>query len=388
MVNEMTRLVAESLSKQALTRRRIAAGRSKTLMQYRAPFRPYIAELVCCSDEALDVASSFPALLFALVTDYGTVTGRREAFQAILEGRSLAAAADAIGLPMWLRRLPAGAFRTPFGDLSVGPRLSADVCNFIPQNRRDIANWLDWVIHANLTSGPAFALWTARHHAALRARCSLDVFDYMAAWAWYSNRFATVGHAIIPQPWHPRMGVVKALDSVRIWRRRIALAYVLGEDIECAWLRSDKCYGYDFVPLMSLEDFISESDEMRNCLDQYAQRLSTGLIRVFSIRKGAQRIADIEVGPKSKTGKSPQIIQLKRARNLPPTPRIWQAAQLWISRQPQELRAHPGRVNALPLDQARTNFWQPYFDWLPPEKAQAFAARVYKTQKRRAPVSR
>ena len=67
-----------------------------------------------------DLAETFPALLFALSTGFGSAPKRDRSFDLICAGASLRYAADALGLPWWLRKLPAQAFTEPLPSFPAG----------------------------------------------------------------------------------------------------------------------------------------------------------------------------------------------------------------------------------------------------------------------------
>ena len=91
-----------------------AAGcRQRRLESFHPGYRRFIAELTCCAGELEDLADSFPGLLFALVSGYATPEQREHCCALIAEGAPLRQAADAIGLGLWLRKLPAHAFTAP-----------------------------------------------------------------------------------------------------------------------------------------------------------------------------------------------------------------------------------------------------------------------------------
>src|SRR5262245_49894129 len=75
------------------------ARRQRRLEAFYPSCRRYVAELTCCSNELEDLADSFPALLFALVSGYGTAAAREQAFELVATGASLRQAADALGFP-------------------------------------------------------------------------------------------------------------------------------------------------------------------------------------------------------------------------------------------------------------------------------------------------
>ena len=86
-------------------------------------YRRFIRELTSCSTALEDLADSFPGLLFALASNYATPAQREQAFDLVYEGAPLREAADALGLPWWLRKLPPRAFAAPLPSVSSRPGL-------------------------------------------------------------------------------------------------------------------------------------------------------------------------------------------------------------------------------------------------------------------------
>ncbi|MBU2533604.1 MAG: PcfJ domain-containing protein [Alphaproteobacteria bacterium] len=171
------------------------------------------------------------------------------------------------------------------------------------------------------------------------------------------------------------MGLRRATDEMMRWRRRVDLACLLGDGIENTWLESGRFCGYDFTPLMTLEDFITESRLMNNCLDQYGDRLATGLIRIFSIRHEGKRIANVEVGPIPAQGALPSIVQIKGPQNRQVPLTVWQAAHLWLEGQAlEDMPRRPGPVRN--ETDERDAPWQPYLDWLPAARRHEFEKYV------------
>ena len=353
---------------------RLRTGR---IRQFDPVYRERIAALTCCSQEADDLIESFPALLFALTTRYGSPAQRERAFTTVLDGGSLKAAAEQLGLPLWLKRLPPNAFREPFQCLPQEPEFIERIGNCQPVHPRAAAGWLDQVLFAYDACGPRFALWCAKNHGAMGGDSRLEYFQMLAAWVWYSAHPGTLGHRILHRPWSSQMGYRRAGEELFRWRRRIALAYTLGDGIASSWLVPGRAAGYDIVPLQTVEDFISESEAMENCLDQYSERLATGLIRVFSVRRGSQRVADLEVGPVPRNSQLPQIIQLKSARNRPAPTCVWEAVQEWLAGQPVgRLPRRPGPIGTLARHQVRAAFWQHYLSALPPYRRPVFEGQL------------
>src|SRR5262249_23945026 len=148
--------------------------------------------------------------------------------------------------------------------------------------------------HAQLAVGSEYALWLARQ--AELASWSEDLFEMMAAWAWFSQRSTLLGHRLLRRPWGAGMRFKRAPEEVGALRQRLRLSEYLGPGIERPWLADGVVSGFNFVALRTIEDFIDESAALDNCLDQYADQLSAGQGTIFSIRRGERRVACVEIG--------------------------------------------------------------------------------------------
>ena len=335
------------------------ARRQRRLEAFHPWCRRYVAEFTCCSNELEDLADTFPALLFALVSGYGTAATREHTFELVATGASLREAADALGLPWWLRRLPPGAFAEPLPTFPLEPNFSQHIANLIPREERVLAIWLARVSHALETAGDAYALWLARQRDLVSP--PEDLFAFMAAWAWFSSRPGLLGHRLLRRPWTPAMSFKRAREELTAWRQRLRLIETLGPGIETPWLADATAGGFDFVALRTVEDFIAESEALENCLDQYADQLHTGLTAVFSIRKGSRRVACVEIGLHDEEVSMPNIVQLRGVRNRRAPPEIWQATYSWLGGQ-RLAPLSPMRHAPRPLQriEARRALWSPY----------------------------
>jgi PcfJ-like protein len=340
-----------------------ARRRERRLQAFHPAYRRFIAELTACSSELEDLADSFPALLFALVSDYATAEAREHCFDLVGRGAALREAADALRLPWWLRRLPPQAFAAPLPAFPLDQEFSFRIANLIPRDAAAVPPWLHRVTHAFETVGPDYALWIARQPDL--SRPPDDLFIFMAAWAWFSSKPGLPGHRLLRRSWTPDMSAKRAREELAAWRQRLRLIECLGPGIERAWLADGPAAGFDFVALRTVDDFIAESEALENCLDQYADQLHTGLTAVFSIRKGARRVACVEIGLHDEEVTMPTIVQLRAARNRRAPPEVWQATFSWLGSQRLEPLA-PLRHAPKPLKriEARRELWRPYLDVL------------------------
>jgi hypothetical protein len=368
--------------------------RRRRLQAFHPSYHRFIAELTLCSSELEDLADSFPALLFALVSGYATPERRGRCFELVAAGAPLRDAADALGLGWWLRRLPPRAFSAPLPEFPLDQEFALRIANLIPRDERAVPTWLARVSHAfEVGGGAEYALWIARQ--ADLATPPDDLFLFMAAWAWFSGRPGLPGHRFLRRPWTPEMSFKRAREELAAWRQRLRLIESLGPGIERTWLADGPASGFDFVALRTVDDFITESEALENCLDQYADQLHAGLTAVFSIRKGARRVACVEIGMHDEEVTMPTIVQLRAARNRRAPPEVWQATFTWLGSQrlePLSPLLHAPRPTK--RIEARRKLWSPYLQMLAGTRYElAFRRAVSQAarpagQDRRAPATR
>ncbi|KAB2920258.1 MAG: hypothetical protein F9K29_01900 [Hyphomicrobiaceae bacterium] len=366
--------------------------RERRLTDFHPAYRRYVRDLTCCSPALEDLADSFPAMLFALATGYGTPESRERAFGRVCDGAPLREAADALGLPWWLRKLPPQAFTAPLSPLPNDPDFAFRISSLVPRDTRLAPEWFNRVSHACEACGSEYALWLGRQPD-LHSLAD-DHFAFMAAWSWFSSRPGLLGHRLLRRPWSAEMSLKRAREELSAWRERLRLIEWLGLGIESPWLADGTASGFDFVALRTVHDFIAESEALDNCLDQYADQLNSGVTAVFSIRKGARRVACVEIGLHEEEATMPTIVQLRGLRNRRVPPEIWQATFGWLGGQRLEPlspeRHAPAQVRRI---QARRKLWGPYLAFLsgtrhehPFRHVISKRSGVRRTVRRRAPT--
>jgi hypothetical protein len=339
--------------------------RTRRLEAFAPDYRRFVQNLADCCQHVEDLADSFPALLFALATGYGTSAGREAAFAHIRAGDPLRQAAEALGLPWWLRRLPAQAFTAPLGPIPSAPEFSTRVTPLIPSQQEAAAPWLERVLYAYQAGHAEFALWVGRQFRGAKPQGSERSFIELTAWAWQALNHDNPGYRLLRRPWEPGLSARRAAEEVGAWRQRIALHLCLGEGIADTWLAGGSALGYDFVALRTACDFIAEAEAMDNCLDQYANRLECGAVRVFSVRRQGRIVADLEIAAHEHEFGMPMITQLKSSRNRRAPLEAWQAAYAWLGS--QSIRpAAPDLALLAGTEHGHRliEFWRPYLDAL------------------------
>ncbi len=335
--------------------------RLRRLSAFHPDHRRAIRDLTNGAVALEDLADSFPGLLFALATGYGDPYGRGRAFDMIAAGSPLRAVAVTLGLPWWLRKLPASAF----ADALVVLPADSDAClrfgSLVPTDPAFAGPWLQAVMEAQLAGGRDYALWMARHSTALLGAFSECRRMMLNAWVWSCAHPNTMAHTLVRQPWTPECGIKRVLEEFTAWSQRVALAEWLGAGRLRPWIEDGVVQGFRFITLRTADDYIAAAEALDNCLEQYADRLGTGLCTVASITRAGRMIACVEVAPHELERSMPAIVQLRGPRNRRAPLEVWQAAYAWIGARPVDAFTADRLVPVLTdQSEARFQIWQPY----------------------------
>ena len=346
--------------------------RRRRLLGFRPPYRRLVSALTASSTAMEDLADSFPALLFALATGYGTDRTRTAVVRMIEQGAPLKTACAALGLPLWLRRAPAEALRRPFPAMPKDAEFGTAMTARLPTDPKECALWLERVCLGQQLVGRDFALWVAREPRAMPPLTSDEDLQWLMAWAWAGANPTSPGHRLLRTPWSSTVGWKKARDEIAVWKKRIDLVGALAGETRDPWFDDAAVQGLEIVHLQSVQDFIAESMAMDNCLDQYAAHLAYGRVRIFSIRREGKPIADVELTQRSDEATMPCVSQIRGPRNRRAPPAIWQAVHAWLGAQPFRTIA----ISPTPLTATREalkSFWKPYAQAL---TAEGLAQRI------------
>lgn len=356
---------------------------SQFTARFNSRVRAAVRRFVATSSRAADLASVFPAAAFVIASKGAPASDLERAQRLTEDGAPLREVARALGLPLWLRRLPPEAFRAPLGTLPTSEMFTRRIANQFPITAGESALWLTSVSFAARACDEYFALWLASQRIFTEPhRDPEKLFSVLAAYAWFSSADRTRGHSLIVTPWRPEMAFDTAICAAKSWFNRVRLVLQLREGLlSDAWLTPGEVNGLTFSPLMSANEILAESRAMQNCADQYSDRLAKDRCRLFSVRRRGVRVATLEIGPHAREPHMLAINQLKARHNLPAASEIWQAAHAWLATQSGLRRTPPLSVPELPLNGAAwTALMQPYraskdgARWLPSKpSADAFS---------------
>lgn len=329
--------------------------------------RKQVEQLAHRSAALEDLAESFPGLLFALATEYGSANARDQAIRLVESGAPLREIAAALGLPRWLKRLPAVAFRDPLAAVPDSPAFAHRASALIPAGATEARVWLWGLLYGARYCSEEYALWAAGWLARNAPIFSLpygeDTFRYMTAWAWASTHPDTALARLLGRPWTAGIGLRRALDDLATWRLRIDLDVCLIERRGNRWLPAGDALGFAFVPLDSAAAFIEEARALDNCLDIYAAKLRLNRSSIYSIRRSGERVGVVEIGPHPEDAARPAVLQLRSRRNRRADPELWQATYAWLGATCTDRRAP--RLEAPPAlsREVAGQIWREYLDW-------------------------
>ena len=365
------------------SRNLVPAGNVSQRAGFPEPYRKDVEALASHSPFLNDLAHSFPGLLFALATGYGSLRSRKTAYSLIKSGAPLKHAARALQIPWWMKKLPPRAYGSLLsGELPDSPLFSKHIINFVPKQLHNLSSWLTKIIRASQLCNEQFALWVANTPSLYIksdevSECDASL-ELLAAWAWYSTQKNLPSHYLIQNLWHPNIGLHKALDAAKNWYNRTKLILFLGDrGIEDCWLEGRHVQGYDIVPLRTADDFLTEAGMMRNCLDQYADQIRFQRVRVFSMRRNGIPVANIEIGPHEDDRSIPNIEQVRGPKNNRVSPQTWQVAYAWLGQQNLSARPNGPYWPQIKINLTQHPLWVPYYNMIEAKQINASNLSIF-----------
>ena len=144
--------------------------------------------------------------------------------------------------------------------------------------------------------------------------------------------------------------------------KRLKLMLYFGQHgLTSGWLSSGSAAGYEFEPLLHVDQHLLEAKEMHNCADQFVDSLLAGTSRLYSVSKDGERIATMELRPHPDNGRVPVINQLRCARNHRAEVEIWQAAYAFLGKGPLGKRPEEESHQTMMNDDLWLRLWAPYW---------------------------
>lgn len=303
--------------------------------RFHPRIRSAVKTFVTASPRNADLAHVFPAAVHTIAARTAPAADLDRAIRLTRDGAPLREVARALGLPLWLRRLPPEAFHRSVRDVPSSDMFSRRIANLSNVATQESAFWLASVTFAAKACDEYFALWLAGQRIfSERHRDPERLFAVLAAYAWFSSTEKSRAGSLIVTPWRPEMAFDTAVCAAKSWLNRMRLVLQIGDGvITDPWLQPGEARGYTFEPLLTHAEILAEARAMQNCADQYASRIARDVCRLFSIRRRGVRIATLEIGAHQRELNILAINQLKGRNNMPAPAEIWQAAHAWLGTQ-------------------------------------------------------
>jgi hypothetical protein len=342
-----------------------AAPRSldQHLKRFRSEVRASIAALAARHPRLADLTRSFPALAVALTH----APDPAPLIVLVVAGDPLAAIAEAAGVPLWLKKLPPECFFGALPPLPDSPDFVRQIANHLPRHRVNAKPWLEAVALGAYWGNEEIAVWLGREVSRLKQR--VRVLDRqqvrrIALWAWFSRAPGTRANTLIEKPFHPTMNMATAQRWARQWIETIDLHLNLGDGaLADMWLNPATVDGYDFVPLATAADLLAEAQAMDNCLRTYGCALKHNTSRLWSMRRGGERVATLRL-TRNRDEPLPNLYEIRLPGNAIAPADLWWVAHRWLAR--HDLRRVPDDCfpwGSAPLDAAIwRQIWRPW--WL------------------------
>ena len=325
----------------------------------------YRARLDACaalSPRIAQLSISFPVLFFALATRYGPIEHRRRAIYRAVDGFALADIAEALGLPLCFRHIPPEACLEALPCVHWSAAANKQFDPHVPRQPHLAAPWLVAVSGAARTCNEEFACWLSRQTRLFEGQSpGTAALLPLALYAWHGQQPGLTPPLRTSSPWSGQAGLRTAISRSATWLKSVKMEAALGSsDPIDPWLPASTYRGHSFVSLTTACALSEEAAAMHNCVDTYAWSIATNECRLFSVRRGGQRVATLEVRP-HKLFDSYAPVQLKGPCNSDCVLELWHAASKWIARCGCKPSDRPSTACALTADDRLHKMLAPYY---------------------------
>jgi hypothetical protein len=330
------------------------------IKRFDRSYRRRLRKFTRTSSRHGDLLFTCPAAAFALVSGRGTVDQRGDAARMVRDGASLPVILAALDLPNWIRRLPPEAFSRPIGNVATGEKFGRQIVGRMPKETRQAADWLQAIELALAAADEDFAYWLAGQPIYAEPFQGDAPVRPLAIYAWFSRQADVRGRRLMDKPWTKQLRFGAAVRQMCGWYDRV-FQDLTRSDLTRGpgrYSRRRRGNAYVMVPLRSAAELNEEGDIMNNCVGSYAGMVSARECLIYSVRRGSNRIATLEVRAH---GGVPRIWQLEGPGNTAADPAVWRAVDTWLAEQANLFIATPASIARLSVDATRWKaLWLPY----------------------------
>lgn len=276
-----------------------------------------------------DLLWSFPAIAVAMAAADDNDAAVAAAGRLVVVGAPLRVIANALSLPMWLRRLPPEAFPRVVPPVPNGATFNAHIGNVMPDKDGDARRWLAFVSRAYVMGDAMYALWVARKWQHFAREEDFAALHALALYTWVSVRPELEAHRYLITPWVPKKSVAGTARNAAQWLE--CLEFPIYKSPHMAFEQAPTMVdGFAFAPIATPFDAIVAARDLDNCLAGYAVTLACGRTQVWTISWHGEIVAAIEIGFTREGRGMPEIEQLCAAANRSVASEILHAVYRWL----------------------------------------------------------
>ena len=302
--------------------------------------RLQVTRAAAVSDRIADLALSFPAALAAIATAERGRDATERAKALVIGGAPLRDVAQALDLPLWLRRLGPEAFRAPIPGLPDTVDFRCRIANQLPKPALAPDTWLAWIGTAYAACDADFAIWAAREFNRQKSHGAARGLEAAGMFAWYSQHPGLEASVLIRQRWSAAMSLDDVCMEADNWVERLRFKVRPPGCLRELGERGCDLDGFRFQRLGSPADFFAASNALGNCLDAYADCLNEAR-EVWSISERGRVLAAFEIEFDRKQPDLPTLLQVRAGCNELAGPRVLGPLYRLLAEWPAELGPGP-----------------------------------------------
>lgn len=280
-----------------------------------------------------DLLLSFPLALAAIAS---RSQGHEAASALVRAGAPLKSVAQALSMPMWLRRVPVEASTCrPLPALPLSQEFALSIRSLLPRSGPDAARWISGVAAAYATCDEDFAIWIARRFKE-NPNIEAEGVAALAVFVWFARRPDLEASEFMQTPFAVGMSRDEAIDAAYAWLDQLSFA-VLRAPYNAIDGPRTEVDGLAFVPLATPRDFADEAAAMSNCLASYWDVTARGSNQVWGIRRAGERIASVEIAITNASRGTPELRQVRGPKNADVGDAVLRAVYAWLLGWPDDL---------------------------------------------------
>ena len=323
--------IGNALIGQALA----AADQEALVLARRFPMheRGRVYNRICRSRRFFQLAHSFPLLALSLARREGSNVN--QAMAMVERGAKLADIADAVGLPMAMRKIAPSVTIAAHGTADIfrdNPHL---LHSHMPKSQPLARNWFSAIREANSIGG-SFVPWVARHAIELADRgvspfwVTRDIGDWVracylrdvpehiikAASNSENSDLPYFGRAFVTRPFSPDMSLRTVLDLSERWDEAIAGTKYGGSDLVFPepWCEGETIGNHTIEPIATVAQLHREAARLHTCAAIYGTDVANGLKFLFRVMRDDTIVAMAELYREGEEAELGEVAGISNAR--------------------------------------------------------------------------